>query len=110
MAYDFEKLEIDLREANRIAVERTALMDDGGTANQDSCFLVIKGANEQKVLDAIKAAGLYCRNKSDWRRSKGYFISPKTGGQGNKRNKGVEIMSEYLSACGWGCFNFYRMD
>lgn len=107
--YDFEKLEIDLREANRIAVEQTENLDDGGTANLDSCFLMLPGAKESDVLATIKKSGLYCRKKTRWI-GLGYFINPKSGGQGNKRSLATELMSGYLNAKGWECLTFYKMD
>lgn len=107
--YDFEKLEKDLREGNKFAVETTEKMDDGGTANLDSCFLMLPGAREDRVLETIKNAGLYCRTKSQWI-GKGFFITPKSGGQGNKRSLAVELMSKYLKSHGWECLTFYKMD
>jgi hypothetical protein len=109
MKYDFSKLEVDLIEGNRLAMERAALSDDGGTANLDCCFLILDGAREVKVLETIKRAGLYCRTKSKWI-GNGYFITPNTGGQGNKRSLAVETMTKHLKARGWECLTFYKMD
>lgn len=109
MKFDFNKLTNDLREANRLAKERADSSDDGGSANLDRVFLMIKGARESKVIEAIKNAGLYCRGKSEWIGA-GYFINPTTGGQGNKRALGVEVMSKYLQSCGWETLAYCQLD
>lgn len=109
MKYDFSKLEVDLIEGNRLAMEQVELSADGGTANLDCCFLILDGAREIKVLETIKKAGLYCRTRSRWI-GNGYFITPTSGGQANKRSLAVETMSKYLKSCGWECLTFYKMD
>ncbi|OMF35215.1 hypothetical protein BK133_10915 [Paenibacillus sp. FSL H8-0548] len=108
---DYAKLTNDLREANQIACEAVKDSDDGGTCNLDSCFLQIPRARETKVLDAIKAAGLYCRAKTLWGWiGRGYMIKPTSGGQGDKRTKAVEAMSKELKQRGWDVTTYYKMD
>lgn len=109
MATNYEKLINDLKEANEKACEAVSQVDDGGSANRDSVFLRIPRAREVSVLDSIKKAGLYCRRKSQWI-GQGYFISPTSGGQGDKRAKAVEIMSKTLNDNGWDALTFCQMD
>lgn len=109
MATDYNKLIEDLKAANKVASEAAAASDDGGTANLDSVFLTLPRAREVKVLEAIQTAGLYCRGKRKWI-GEGYRITPTSGGQGNKRAKGVEVMAKELRDRGWNALVFYKMD
>jgi hypothetical protein len=51
-------------EKARIAGIEAAKGDDGGSANMDSVFLRVPRAREEKVLETIQKAGLYCLHKS----------------------------------------------
>jgi hypothetical protein len=75
----------------------------------DCVFLQIPRAKEISVLEAIKSAGMYCRRKTQWI-GPGYMITPKTGGQGDKRSLGVEIMENRLNQSGWDALIFYKAD
>jgi len=109
MATNYDKLVADLHYANDVACQATAKISDGGTANRDSVFLRLPRARERSVLAAIHKAGLYCRRKSQWLRQ-GYFITPTSGGQGDKRAKAVEIMAKTLNDRGWDALTFEQMD
>lgn len=103
----YKKLENDLREAYEIAKE-AATGDDGGAANLDATFLKLKGWREDKVLEAIRKAGLYCRGKTKWIGT-GYMINT-GGGQGNDR---VRVRNKFLSILrekGYEVLAFDQMD
>lgn len=103
----YEKLTNDLKEAYQEAL-LAKTNDDGGTANMDSTFLKLKGWREGKVLQAIKASGLYCRCKSQWIGT-GYFID--TGnGQGNDRTRVRDKFIKILKSKGYEALRFDRMD
>ncbi|WP_425622971.1 hypothetical protein ACPT9H_00285 [Brevibacillus borstelensis] len=109
MAINYDKLAADLNHANQVACQAVRDIDDGGTANRDSVFLRLPRARERSVLAAIHKAGLYCRRKSQWL-GQGYFITPTSGGQGDKRAKAVEIMAKTLNDRGWDALTFEQMD
>lgn len=109
MKIDYEKLVKDLSTANQLANDSIKNMDDGGTANLDCVFLRIPRAREDKVLEAIKKAGLYCSSRTKWIGS-GYMIIPTGVGQGNTRYKGVEVMAKVLKDFGWDVSIYYRVD
>lgn len=109
MAINYDKLAADLNHANQVACQAAAQVKDVGTANRDSVFLRIPRAREASVLDAIRIAGLYCRRKSQWI-GQGYFITPTSGGQGDKRAKAVEVMSKTLNDLGWDTIMYQQMD
>lgn len=109
MKFDPQKLTKDLIEANKIAVAETRDSKDGGTCNLDRVVLRVPRINELKVISAIKAAGLYCRSKSEWL-GPCYMFNPTVGGQGDQRTKAVEVMKRELVASGWDVMIFYQMD
>lgn len=101
----------DLKYANAEARKVAEKSDDGGTANLDSVFLRIPRVREEKVIEAIRQAGLYCSGKRQWSfMGKGYFINPTVSGQGNRRTKAVEVMKNKLDELGWDVSIFYQMD
>lgn len=104
----YKQLTEDLIEAKEKAIEEAAKVDDGGTANLDSAFLVLKSWREEKVLEAIKEAGLYCREKSKWIGT-GYFIAP-VGGDGYKRTKGRNAFIECMREKGYSVLGFDKVD
>lgn len=107
MATDYKKLTEDLIKA-KLAGEEAAKGEDGGTANLDTMTLKLPRANEKKVIEAVKKAGLYTSGRSEWLGSR-YFISG-PGGQGNSRNRAVEAMSKVMRDAGWDVLIYYQMD
>lgn len=107
MATDYKKLTEDLIQA-RLAAEKAAKGDDGGSANLDTMTIKLLNAREKKVVDAISKAGLRCA-KTDWLGPR-YFIYPSKCGQGNSRNRAVEAMTEVMEKAGWDVLIFYQMD
>lgn len=103
----YEQLTIDLREAYSEAL-KVKTNDDGGTANLDSTFLILKGLHESKVLESIKNSGLYCSGKSNWI-GVGYLIST-GGGQGNNRTRIRDRFAKVLSEKGYDVVHFDKMD
>jgi len=97
-------------EKARIAGIEAAKGDDGGSANMDSVFLRVPRAREEKVLETIQKAGLYCLHKSKWLGSYGYLISPAGCGQGNSRYRAVQAMVKSLKEDGLEATPFYMMD
>lgn len=104
----YKKLTEDLLEAKDHAVEFAKDEDDGGTANLDSTFLILKGWKEEKVIEAIKNAKLYCNGKRDWI-GKGYFISLNVG-QGNRRTIARNRFMRVLKSKGYKVVGFDKMD
>lgn len=105
---DYEKLTKDLIKA-REAAEEVAEGEDGGTANLDCMTLKLKGYREQKVIEAVKAAGLYTRGKRNWIGTR-YFISPPKSGQGNARVRQVRAMCRAMDKLGYDVLMFEQMD
>jgi len=103
----YEKLTDDLKEAYQEAI-KAKTNDDGGTANLDSTFLTLKGWREEKVLEAIQNAGLYCRCKSQWL-GQGYFININCG-QGNNRTRVRDRFKQILKDKGYDVVGFDKMD
>lgn len=106
---DWNKLISDLREANLAASEAADRVIDTGSANMDAVFLRIPRQREAKVLSVIREAGLYCRGKIKWI-GNGYMITPKSGGQANKRSVAVTVMTKYLEERGWDVMDYRRLD
>lgn len=106
---DYNKLIQDLREANSAAKAAADSVDDGGSANLDAVFLRIPKARESKMLEAIREAGLYCRRKRRWI-GDGYMLHPNSGGQAQKREKAVTVMTEQLVSRGWDVLAFRMAD
>jgi len=104
----YEKLTQDLKEAKEAAAKEAEKVSDGGTANLDSTFLILKGWKEEKVLEAIKNAGLWSSGKRQWIGA-GYFISINAG-QANKRTIARDIFIVVLSAKGYETLSFDKMD
>lgn len=103
----YEKLTQDLKEAYKEAI-KCKTNDDGGTANLDSTFLILKGWRETKVLEAIENAGLYCRAKRRWI-GEGYFININCG-QGNNRTRVRDIFKKILKEKGYDVLGFDMVD
>lgn len=109
MSFDGKKLTSDLIAANKAASEAIKGMPDGGSANLDSVFLSVPRAQETKVLEAIRNAGLYCTGKRQWIGA-GYFITPTGAGQGDTRYKAVQVMTQHLREAGWDALAFQKAD
>lgn len=107
MAVDYKKLIADLIKAKQ-AAEIAAIGDDGGTANFDTMTIKLPLANEKKVLEAIRKAGL-SGYKSDWLGPR-YFISPPRCGQGNARTRAVEAMAKVMREAGWDVLIYYQTN
>jgi hypothetical protein len=107
MKIDYKKLTDDLRRAKE-AGEIAAYGEDGGTANLDRVTIKLPGAIEKKVIDAVKAAGLYTRGRREWIGTR-YFISG-PGGQGNSRVRVNEAMRKVLEEAGYDVLIYQQMD
>lgn len=104
----YEKLTVDLKEAYEEANRFSLGKNDEGTANLDSTFLMLKGWNERKTIEAIKNAGLYCRAKTRWI-GEGYMISINCG-QGNRRTAARNRFLHILEDKGYSVLAFDKMD
>lgn len=105
---DYKKLSQDLREAHKAAQEATESVADGGTANLDKVFLILPRAREAKVIEAIKAAGLYCRGKRRWI-GDGYMLTV-SNGQGDINTKAVTVFTAELNERGYEALAYRKMD
>lgn len=108
MAIDYEGLTRDLIRAKE-AAEKAVTGEDGGTCNLDCLTLQLKGYREKKVIEAVKAAGLYTRGKREWL-GKRYFIQPPKAAQGNDRVRQVNAMYEVMNDLEYDCLMFEQMD
>lgn len=108
MATDYKKLTEDLIKA-RCFAEKAAKGEDGGTANLDTMTIKLPRAKENKVIEAVKKAGLYTRGRREWLGAR-FFISPPGGGQGNARNRAVEAMTKVMREAGWDVLTYCQMD
>ncbi|SHJ64883.1 hypothetical protein SAMN05444401_3568 [Clostridium amylolyticum] len=104
----YNKLTKDLIEASAASTE-AGKGEDGGTANLDSVFLRLPNWREEKVIEAIKRAGLYCIGKTQWI-GEGYMISPICCGQGNSRARAMQAMKKVLTDKGYDVLSYYQMD
>lgn len=104
----YDSLAKDLIESRQASIE-AGKGDDGGTANLDSVFLGLPRWREDKVLEAIKKAGLYCTAKTQWIGT-GYLISPVGCGQGNSRARAMQAMKKILTDKGYDVLGYYRAD
>lgn len=107
MATDYKKLTEDLIQA-RLAAEKAAKGEDGGTANLDTMTIELPRARESKVIEAVEKAGLNC-SKIEWLGIR-YFIYPPRCGQGNSRYKAVEAMTQFMRQAGWNVLTYCQMD
>ncbi len=108
MKIDYKKLTEDLIKA-RLAAEKAAEGEDGGTANLDTMTIKLPRAREKKVVEAVKKAGLYTSGRSEWIGPR-FFISPPKCGQGNSRNRAVEAMAKVMREAGYDVLVYYKMD
>ena len=108
MATDYKKLTEDLVKA-RLAAEKMAQGEDGGTANLDTMTIKLPYAREKKVIEAVKKAGLYTRGSREWLGTR-YFICPPKCGQGNSRYRAVQAMVEIMEKAGWDVLVYYQAD
>jgi hypothetical protein len=104
----YDKLAQDLIEAREASIE-AGKGEDGGSANFDSVFLRLPHWREEKVLEAIKKAGLYCVGKTKWIGA-GYLISPVGCGIGNSRTRAMEAIKNVLAEKGYDVLGYYQMD
>lgn len=104
----YEQLTIDLKEAYQEAL-KAQTGNDGGTCNLDATFLRLKGWREEKVLESIKNAGLYCKGKRAWI-GMGYMLNTSGGNQGNDRTRVRDKFAEVLKNKGYDVIHFDLMD
>lgn len=94
-----------VNEALRLGSEAAAQSDDGGSANMDTIVLTgLKGVREK----TLNNAGIPCDKKSS--ENGAFWLHKSFGGQGNKRNAGVEAAKKYLQEHGVRCYIYYQMD
>lgn len=105
---DYKKLQDTLKKAREASIE-AGKGEDGGTANLDCVFLRLPHARGDKVLEAIRNAGLYCRKKTKWM-GVGYMISPVGCGIANSRARAMEAMKKVLEDNGYDVTGYYQMD
>lgn len=108
MATDYKKLTEDLIKA-RLAAEEAANGEDGGTANLDTMTIKLPRANEKKVIEAVRAAGLYTRGRREWIGPR-FFISPPPCGQGDSRVRATRAMANVMREAGWDVLMYEQMD
>ncbi len=105
---DYKKLTADIIKAKEAAIE-AGKGEDSGTANLDTMTIKLPRANEKKVIEAVKAAGLYTRGRREWIGSR-FFILPPTCGRGNSRVRATEAMRNVMREAGWDVLMYCQMD
>lgn len=105
---NYIKLTNDLKDAYNVATRATEGMQDKGTSNLDKVFLVLPRAREDKVIEAIKEAGLYCRGKRQWIGA-GYMITV-SNGQGDQNTQAVTVFTEFMTSRGYKAIAFRKID
>ena len=105
---DYERLTEYLIDA-RLAAEEASKGEDGGTANLDTMTIRLPRANEKKVIEVVKAAGLYTSGRTQWM-GPCYFIGPPRCGQGNSRVRANEAMHKIMKDAGYEALMYRRMD
>lgn len=105
---DYKKLTENLIKA-RIAAEEAGKGEDVGTANRDTMTIKLPMANQKKVIEAVKAAGLYTRGRTKWIGSR-YFIGPPPCGQANSRVRATRAMEKVMEEAGYQTLMYCRMD
>lgn len=108
MGFDYEKFKNDLIEAKEKALT-SVRKDDGGSANLDRLAISLPRLREEKVVEAIKRAGLWTSGKRKWIGQR-YFISAPHGSQGNDNTSQIEAMRDCLKEKGYDVLIFYKMD
>lgn len=85
--------------------------EDGGACNFDAPKIFLKGWSDKSVDLACKNAGLimfphrWCNGSP-----KGYVICGGTRGQGNRRSRMAEAMTEQLIKEGYDCVTYAECD
>ncbi len=95
-------------EAKQAAL-KSVIGDDGGSANLDCLTLSLPRLREEKVIEAVKRAGLFTIGKTEWI-GKRYFINAPRGSQGNDNTRQIEAMYECLKEKGYDVLISYQMD
>jgi len=84
--------------------------EDGGTCNFDSPVLHLPKWNADKVKQAVEEAGGHAFKWTERGRLFGWVISPNSSGQGNRRSRRAEAISEALKKRGYDTGMYYQMD
>lgn len=105
---NYIKLSNDLKDAYNVTTRAIEGIQDKGTSNLDKVFLVLPRAREDKVIEAIKEAGLYCRGKRQWIGT-GYMISV-SNGQGDQNTQAVTVFTEFMKSRGYEAIAFRKVD
>ena len=105
---NYKKLTEDLIKAKLTAIE-AGKGEDGGTANLDTMTIRLPQEIEKKVIEAVKAAGLYTSGRNNWI-GPCYFIGPPPCGQGNARVRATEAMHKVMKEAGYEVLMYCRMD
>lgn len=105
----YEKLKQDLTEAVEKAKEKAMLTDDGGTCNFDCCLLFLPRYNEEKTIEAIKAAGI-SGFKSNHFGKVCYMLSNPIFAQGDCRTEQAETICEIMKSKDYDTNVYYQMD
>ena len=103
------KLKLDLMEAYN-ETEYLEQTEDGGTCNFDAPVLHLERWNAKKIKQAAKEAGGDAWQWKWGRTVMGWVFSPRSSGQGNRRSRRSEAISDFLKAKGYDAGMYYQMD
>lgn len=98
-----------LIKAKEHTLKEISNVKDGGSCNNDSIILYLPRFREDNFHELMNSVGL-SGYKSKRFNAVCYKITPPGCGLGNKRLKSMEVMVDYLRACGCDCGYFYQMD
>ncbi|WP_024831634.1 hypothetical protein [Ruminiclostridium josui] len=99
MKVNYSNLAMDLR-ISRVAAFKEAVGEDTGNINLDTLAIIIPKANKNKIMEAVKIAGLTATGPHEYM-GKRYFISPPKCGQRSSRQRAVQAMYRIMLKCGW---------
>ncbi len=99
MRTNYAKLTADLIKAKKEA-EIAAKGEDKGSINLDTLAIFLPRAGNQKVITAVKEAGLYTSGARYWN-GRRFFINPPRCGQSSSRKRAVQSMFESMRLAGW---------
>ncbi len=99
MKVNYSNLTMDLR-ISRVVAFKEAIGEDTGNINLDTLAIIIPKANKNKIMEAVKEAGLTATGPHNYM-GKRYFISPARCGQRSSRQRAVQAMYRTMLKCGW---------
>lgn len=84
--------------------------EDGGTCNFDAPVLHLERWNAAKIMQAAEEAGGHARRWTWGKTMMGWIFSTRSSGQGSRRTRRAEAISEAMKAKGYDASMYYQAD